>query len=280
MERAVEFIEPDGDLVKLNEMQKEEIAELIQVVPKKKETGKKMLVIDDSDQIRWFLRHVFASEYHVSEAHNGQEGVEIARVERPDFILCDVMMPVKDGLATCREIKGIPELAQVPVVLLTAKVESEDVIAGIECGADDYITKPFDVEVLRSKVNSLLKRRDEMRRFYTSNSVGAHPEGEKTVKKDDSPSNLFMDAVISTIEKHLDDPSFEAKILADSLNMSLPTLYRKIKLYSDSSILELTRMVRLKKAAELISMQRYSIQEVSEMVGFLSLIHISEPTRP
>lgn len=227
-----------------------------------------MLVIDDSDQIRWFLRHVFASEYHVSEAHNGQEGVEIARVERPDFILCDVMMPVKDGLATCREIKGIPELAQVPVVLLTAKVESEDVIAGIECGADDYITKPFDVEVLRSKVNSLLKRRDEMRRFYTSNSVGAHPEGEKTVKKDDSPSNLFMDAVISTIEKHLDDPSFEAKILADSLNMSLPTLYRKIKLYSDSSILELTRMVRLKKAAELISMQRYSIQEVSEMVGF------------
>ena len=76
-----------------------------------------------------------------------------------------------------------------------------------------------------------------------------------------------MDAVISTIEKHLDDPSFEAKILADSLNMSLPTLYRKIKLYSDSSILELTRMVRLKKAAELISMQRYSIQEVSEMVA-------------
>ena len=147
MERAVEFIEPDGDLVKLNEMQKEEIAELIQVVPKKKETGKKMLVIDDSDQIRWFLRHVFASEYHVSEAHNGQEGVEIARAERPDLNLCDVMMPVKDGLATCREIKGIPELAQVPVVLLTAKVESEDVIAGIECGADDYITKPFDVEV-------------------------------------------------------------------------------------------------------------------------------------
>ena len=137
MERSVEFIEPDGDLVKLNEMQKEEIAELIQVVPKKKETGKKMLVIDDSDQIRWFLRHVFASEYHVLEAHNGLEGVDIAKTERPDIILCDVMMPIKDGLATCREIKAFPDLIQVPVVLLTAKVESEDVIAGIECGADD-----------------------------------------------------------------------------------------------------------------------------------------------
>ena len=158
MERAVEFIEPDGDLVKLNEMQKEEIAELIQVVPKKKETGKKMLVIDDSDQIRWFLRHVFASEYHVSEAHNGQEGVEIARAERPDLILCDVMMPVKDGLATCREIKGIPELAQVPVVLLTAKVESEDVIAGIECGADDYITKPYNPTILLLRINAVFKR--------------------------------------------------------------------------------------------------------------------------
>ena len=267
MERSVEFIEPDGDLVKLNEMQKEEIAELIQVVPKKKETGKKMLVIDDSDQIRWFLRHVFASEYHVLEAHNGLEGVDIAKTERPDIILCDVMMPIKDGLATCREIKAFPDLIQVPVVLLTAKVESEDVIAGIECGADDYITKPFDVEVLRSKINSLLKRREEMKRFYAG-SGNTVAEGEVASKKDDSPSNLFMESVISTIEKHLDDPSFEAKVLADSLNMSLPTLYRKIKLHSDSSILELTRSVRLKKAAELISMQRYSIQEVSEMVGF------------
>lgn len=83
------------------------------------------------------------------------EGVDIAKTERPDIILCDVMMPIKDGLATCREIKAFPDLIQVPVVLLTAKVESEDVIAGIECGADDYITKPFDVEVLRSKINSL-----------------------------------------------------------------------------------------------------------------------------
>ena len=267
MERSVEFIEPDGDLVKLNEMQKEEIAELIQVVPKKKATGKKMLVIDDSDQIRWFLRHVFASEYHVLEAHNGLEGVDIAKTEHPDIILCDVMMPIKDGLATCREIKAFPDLAQVPVVLLTAKVESEDVIAGIECGADDYITKPFDVEVLRSKINSFLRRREEMKRFYAS-SGNSVTEGEIASKKDDSPSNLFMESVISTIEKHLDDPSFEAKVLADSLNMSLPTLYRKIKLHSNSSILELTRSVRLKKAAELISMQRYSIQEVSEMVGF------------
>lgn len=91
-----------------------------------------------------------------------------------------------------------------------------------------------------------MKRREEMKRFYAG-SGNTVTEGEVASKKDDSPSNLFMESVISTIEKHLDDPSFEAKVLADSLNMSLPTLYRKIKLHSDSSILELTRSVRLKK---------------------------------
>ena len=125
----------------------------------------------------------------------------------------------------------------------------------------------FDVEVLRSKINSLLKRREEMKRFYAG-SGNTVTEGEVASKKDDSPSNLFMESVISTIEKHLDDPSFEAKVLADSLNMSLPTLYRKIKLHSDSSILGAYPFGSLEKAAELISMQRYSIQEVSEMVGF------------
>ena len=269
MERSVEFVEPDGDLLKLNEMQKEEIAEFIQVVPKKKVTGKKLLVVDDSDQIRWFLKHVFASEYQVFEAPNGEQGVKVAQKECPDLVLCDVMMPVMDGLTATREMKAIPELAQTPVVLLTAKVESEDVIAGIECGADDYITKPFDVEVLRSKVMSLLKRREDMKQFYAHAVPGSLSSGEVgDSKEEEGPSNLFMDSVIRTIEENLDDPSFEAKVLADALNMSLPTLYRKIKLYSDSSILELTRSVRLKKAAELISMQRYSVQEVSEMVGF------------
>lgn len=262
LDRRVEFVEPEADLVKLNARQKEEIAELIQVIPQKKETGKKLLVIDDSDQIRWFLKHVFNKEYEILEARNGQDGVNVALKEEPDLILCDVMMPVKDGYETCREIKSDPKMAQTPVVMLTAKVESEDVITGIEAGADDYITKPFDVEILRSKINSLMKKRDDMKRYFSNSSTASSNE-ENTL-----PSNPFMDAVIKNIEKHLDDSTFEAKVLADSLNMSLPTLYRKIKQYSDLSILELTRNIRLKKAAELLASQQYSVQEVAEMVGF------------
>ena len=262
LDRRVEFVEPESDLVTLNARQKEEIAELIHVIPQKKETGKKLLVIDDSDQIRWFLKHVFNKEYQILEARNGQDGINVALKEEPDLILCDVMMPVKDGYETCREIKNDPKMAQTPVVMLTAKVESEDVITGIEAGADDYITKPFDVEILRSKINSLMKKRDDMKRYFSNSSAASHNE-ENTLS-----TNPFMDAVVKNIEKHLDDSTFEAKVLADSLNMSLPTLYRKIKQYSDLSILELTRNIRLKKAAELLASQQYSVQEVAEMVGF------------
>ncbi len=262
LDRRVEFVESESDLVKLNARQKEEIAELIHVIPQKKETGKKLLVIDDSDQIRWFLKHVFNKEYQILEARNGQDGINVALKEEPDLILCDVMMPVKDGYETCREIKNDPKMAQTPVVMLTAKVESEDVITGIEAGADDYITKPFDVEILRSKINSLMKKRDDMKRYFSNSSAASHNE-ENTLS-----TNPFMDAVVKNIEKHLDDSTFEAKVLADSLNMSLPTLYRKIKQYSDLSILELTRNIRLKKAAELLASQQYSVQEVAEMVGF------------
>lgn len=262
LDRRVEFVEPESDLVKLNARQKEEIVELIHVIPQKKETGKKLLVIDDSDQIRWFLKHVFNKEYQILEARNGQDGINVALKEEPDLILCDVMMPVKDGYETCREIKNDPKMAQTPVVMLTAKVESEDVITGIEAGADDYITKPFDVEILRSKINSLMKKRDDMKRYFSNSSAASHNE-ENTLS-----TNPFMDAVVKNIEKHLDDSTFEAKVLADSLNMSLPTLYRKIKQYSDLSILELTRNIRLKKAAELLASQQYSVQEVAEMVGF------------
>jgi two-component system sensor histidine kinase ChiS len=267
LDMPVEFVEPDTDLVKLNELQKDEISELIQVIPKKKETGKKLLVIDDSDQIRWFLQHVFNKEYQILEARNGEEGVQVAFKEVPDVILCDIMMPVKDGLQTCREIKANQITSQIPFILLTAKVESEDVIAGIEAGADDYITKPFDVEVLRSKILSILKRREQMRNYYTSATPSSVDASSVIVGKQ-KITNAFMDSVVKNIEEHLDDPTYEAKILADSLNMSLPTLYRKIKQYSDCSILELTRTIRLKKAAELICTQQYSVQEVAEKVGF------------
>lgn len=274
-DKQIEFVEQEKDLIKLTNKQKNEIAEQIQFIPQKKVTGKKLLIIDDNDQIRWFLRHVFSKEYQILEACDGESGILAAQKGKPDLILCDVVMPVKDGYTACREIKKNIKTAQIPVVMLTAKVESEDVLKGIEAGADDYITKPFEVEILRSKINSILRRREELKHFYSRSFTITQPsftrnnsEEEEENTKNPIPGNSFMEAVIKNIEKHLDDSTFEAKILANSLNMSLPTLYRKINQFSDCSILELTRSIRLKKAAELILKQEYSIQEICEMVGF------------
>ena len=271
MELPVEFVEPDSDLVNLNELQKEEIAGFVQLIPKKKETGKKILIIDDSDQIRWFLKLALGKEYQIFEARNGEEGVIMAKKDIEVVFLCEVMMPVKDGFTTCREIKTNPATSQTVVIMLTAKVENEDVIAGIEAGADDYITKPFDLEVLRSKLISQLKRREQMRAFYTQSAT----DTEEAVVAVPAPlneieaaGNVFMNKIVKTIEEHLDDPCFDAKFLADEMNMSIPTLYRRVKAFSNCSILELTRSVRIKHAAELILQQRYSIIEVCEMVGF------------
>ena len=271
MELPVEFVEPDNDLVKLNELQKEEIASFVQLIPQKKETGKKLLVIDDSDQIRWFLKHALSREYRIIEARDGGEGVEMARKEHPDAILCDVMMPVKDGFTTCREIKTNPGTSQTVIIMLTAKVENEDVIAGIEAGADDYITKPFDLEVLRSKLISQLKRREQMRSLYTQSSVSREDTTiviPAPLNEIDTAGNIFMENILRTIEEHMEDPCFDAKYLADEMGMSIPTLYRRVKAFSNCSILELTRSVRIKRAAELIKQQKYSIIEVCEMVGF------------
>lgn len=271
MELPVEFVEPDSGLVKLNEFQKEEIASFIQLIPQKKETGKKLLVIDDSDQIRWFLKLALGKEYQILEARDGEEGVMMAKKERPEGILCDVMMPVKDGFTACREIKTNPATSQTVIIMLTAKVENEDVIAGIEAGADDYITKPFDLEVLRSKLISQLKRRDQMRAFYTQstpNMTELSMEIPAPLNEIEIAGNAFMNKIVQTIEEHLEDPCFDAKFLADEMSMSIPTLYRKVKAFSNCSILELTRSVRIKRAAQLILQQKYSITEVCEMVGF------------
>lgn len=271
MELPVEFVEPDSSLVNLNDFQKEEIAGFVQLIPQKKETGKKLLVIDDSDQIRWFLKLALGKEYRILEARNGEEGVMMAKKECPDGILCDVMMPVKDGFTACREIKTNPGTSQTVVIMLTAKVENEDVIAGIEAGADDYITKPFDLEVLRSKLISQLKRREQMRAFYTQSvpdTEGFSVEVPAPLNEIEVAGNAFMNKIVQTIEEHLEDPCFDAKFLADEMSMSIPTLYRKVKAFSNCSILELTRSVRIKRAAQLILQQKYTITEVCEMVGF------------
>ena len=218
---------------------------------------KHIFIVDDDIHIGNMLEEVLQREgYKVSRAYSGTEALLVLSTQTPDLILLDLMLPGLNGEEVLPKIQGIP------VIILSARSETDHKVQLLLDGACDYITKPFDAEILRSKINSLMKKRDDMKRYFSNSSAVSHDE-ENTLS-----TNPFMDAVVKNIEKHLDDSTFEAKVLADSLNMSLPTLYRKIKQYSDLSILELTRNIRLKKAAELLASQQYSVQEVAEMVGF------------
>lgn len=229
---------------------------------------KKILIIEDNEEVRTYVRSLFASDYQVIEAVDGDIGSRKAISEIPDLIISDIMMPVKDGFACCREIRQHPQTAHIPIIMLTAKSSDTDVLRSMEAGVDDYIMKPFNPEVLKSKVLNLINIREELKRIYTKALMLNKYAKEHADDLGESEKDLFIQQVINIIEVHLTDADFSAKSLAARMNMSHPTLYRKMKYYSDLSVIEIIRSVRISKAASLILQKKYTVQEIAEMVGY------------
>lgn len=175
------------------------------------------------------------------------------------------MMPVMDGFECCKEIRENRKTCCIPIILLTAKTEDEDRIRGLRLGVDDFMMKPFNAEVLREKAKNLIEQRERLKLLYTK-TLMLNSKPVKEEEKDD-----FMSGVIQIIESNLTNGNFGVKMLGDMLNMSQPTLYRRIKQSTDLSILEVIRGVRLSKAAALIMEQKYSLLDITEMVGFESV---------
>ena len=230
-------------------------------------TGKyKMLIIEDHKDIRLYLKILFNANYHLIMAENGEEGIRLAQKEMPDIIISDVMMPGVNGFELTKVIKEDLKTCHIPVILLTALVGETNIVKGLELGADDYILKPFNPDVLISKVKRLIKNRIDLKQTYMklmmTNSTTTVAEEEE--QKEDP----FIRQIFDHVEKNLQNPDFNVKRLAEMLNMSQPTLYRRVKMLTNYTIIELIRGVRMKHAAELLRTKKYSIQEVSEMVGY------------
>lgn len=232
---------------------------------------KKLLIVEDHKDIRLYLKALFDKEYDLLIATNGQEGVDLTVKELPDLILCDVMMPVKDGFECCREVKENSDTCNIPFIMLTAKVEDDDIIHGLELGADDYVLKPFTPGILKAKVRNQINGRVRLKEMYTKllmprgdgvpdvyGSTGEH------VKVEDP----FITSVVKIIEENICEADFNVKKLASELHMSQPTLYRKVKQSTDFTIIELIRGVRMRKAAALLKQKIYAVQEVAERVGY------------
>lgn len=228
-------------------------------------SGKKLLIIEDNDEIRQYIRTLFEKNYRILEARDGEEGVKVAHEEIPDLIISDIMMPVKDGFASSQEIRQDMKTAHIPIIMLTAKAEEEDLLKSTRIGVDDYIMKPFNPEVLKAKVENLISMREQLKRIYTKTLMLKHKE---ETPETEAPTDPFMQQVIGIVEANLTNPDFSAKSLAGLLNLSQPTLYRKMKQQSNLSIIEVIRSIRISKAASLIMQKKYSIQEVAEMVGY------------
>ena len=227
----------------------------------------KVLIIDDSEEIQLCLKVLLADNYQLFLAVDGKEGIDIALKESPDLILCDVMMPGMDGLACCRKLKSLLETSHIPVLMLTARMDEEDVLKGLDAGADDYLKKPFNAEILKSKIAGHIQNRILLKQSYTKQFL-IPDENEICPSKGKEEEQRFISLLVKLIEENISDKNFKVKYLADCVNMSQTTLYRRVKQITALSAIELIRNVRLKRAAILLKSHKYSIQEVSEMVGY------------
>ncbi|MGQ7855495.1 hybrid sensor histidine kinase/response regulator transcription factor [Pedobacter sp. WC2501] len=223
---------------------------------------KSMLIIDDNIEIREYLKQVFRMDYHLYEASNGEKGYEMTKELLPDIVICDVMMDGITGIELCSKIKEDVSISHIPIILLTAISAPEVKLKGIEGGADDYISKPFDKDFLKARVASILKSKNALQKYFY-NEITLNSNNTKI----SAEYKEFLDNCIRIVEEHLTDPDFNIDILSAVLGMSRSNLYRKIKSISGQSANGFIRFIRLRKAAEIFINTDKTIQETSYMVG-------------
>lgn len=223
-----------------------------------------VLIIDDNQDVRNYIRFLLQQQYDIVEAENGLEGVKLALKYVPDAIICDVMMPVMDGMECCRKLKTEMQTSHIPVIMLTAYTMDEQKIKGYECGADSYLTKPFNGKILKARLQNLIENHLRLQNFFTDQTgMTSKPQLNEADKG-------FVDKLRKEIEERLSNPDTNVEDLGAALGFSRVQLYRKTKALTGYAPNELLRIARLKKAASLLAATEKSIAEVTYEVGFSS----------
>ncbi len=231
-----------------------------------------VLLVEDNDDLRAYLRRSLEDRYRIAEARDGEEGLETARRSVPDLILCDIMMPRVDGERMCRELRADPELSFLPVIMVTAKAARSSRLSALEGGADDYIVKPFDRDELRLRVeNALASRRRLAQRLMDEGKtlplVSLGPFASKT--------NGFTEQLDQVLRDHMAEEDFGIDALAKALAMSRATLYRKTEEALGASPMELLWRYRLALAARLLQDTDATVSEVAYACGFKTVPHFT-----
>lgn len=236
-----------------------------------------VLVVEDHQELRAYLRRHLEESYRVVEAANGAEGLAEARRSVPDLVLCDVMMPVMDGEAFCREIRSDPELSFLPVIMVTAKASRSSRLSALEGGADDYIVKPFDPQELRLRIGNLLSARRRLEeRLREEGRTLPLVEVGSAVANGGTRFARDLDAVLA---EHMGDEDFGVDTLAKALAMSRATLYRKTDDELGTSPMELLWRFRLRQAAHIFRETDATVSEVAYACGFKTVPHFTRRFR-
>lgn len=225
-----------------------------------------ILVVEDNADIRAYLRENFEDEYHISEAADGKEGLDMAIANPPDLIVADIAMPRMDGIELCGKIKSQIETSHIPVILLTARTSLVFKVDGLETGADDYVTKPFHMRLLAARIKNLINSRKALRAHFSKN-LDLSPSAISLNSLDEQ----LLAQIKLIIERHIDDSDFSVDQLASALNISRMQLYRKLKSLTGKSPNQIIRSFRLKRAAQLLEQGQYNVSDVTYMVGYNDL---------
>ena len=259
--------EPSADLVQEPRITQQTVVEELEDMETEEqipdENKECILIIDDNADVRDYVKSLLKEEYTVIEAPDGRAGLKKAMKYVPDAIICDVMMPVMDGLECCRKLKTELQTSHIPVMLLTACSLDEQRIQGFECGADSYISKPFNSKLLLVRLRNLMDNHKRLKQFF----------GDKTSLSKESVSDVdkgFVDRFRELIEENLADSELSVEDLGSKMGLSRVQLYRKIKALTNYSPNELVRIARLKKAASLLASSEKTISEITYEVGFTS----------
>lgn len=231
----------------------------------------KILIIEDDEEISLFLEDQLQGFFSIVTASNGLIGLEKAIQEQPSLVVCDVMMPEMDGFEVTRRLKGDFESSHIPIILLTAHSSMEHKLEGINAGADAYITKPFSTKYLISRIIKLIEQREKLQHKF------AHePSLIQTTICTTDKDNAFIEKIHVIIEEHLDDSEFSIDDFAQAAHMGRTLFYKKIKGITNYSPNEYLRIVRLKKAAELLKATDFNISEIAYKVGFNDPFYFSK----
>ncbi|MDN5216976.1 response regulator [Fulvivirgaceae bacterium BMA12] len=222
-----------------------------------------ILIVEDNDDLRFFIKDNLKREFRILEAHNGEEGLAIANEYIPDLVISDLMMPKMDGMALCRELKINKPTSHIPVILLTARANVETKLEGLETGADDYLTKPFNIDELVVRVKNLISQRKQLRELF-GKEITLEPKAITI----NSVDQQFLDTLLTLMEDKMADPDFGVPEMQREVGMSKTQLHRKCKALTDQSPGEFMRNFRLKRAAHFLVQEGGNVTDAAYMVGF------------